>query len=414
MEPERVLLVCYYFPPLGGAGVSRPLALYKHLPKHGIECDVLTVKPVAYRQYEPELLDGLDTARIYRAGSHDPQRLMYLLGIRQVREAAISRGRKLSGRFFPDPKAGWVRPAVRLGRVLATNRHYGCVISTSPPVSSHLVARKLAAEFKLPWIADFRDFWTGYKAEDWFDKPRLIRRAKSLLNEITSEAAKVTVVSPAIGDYLRAGDVIFNSFDEERARRWRLPANNDYFSIGVLGTLDHLRPIEPLLKLLAHLRAERPQCYDRLRVIQVGRIDLPGFESQLAKYDLRDKVFSHGFQKRNTTIELLSESSILYLGFSAPYDRWLVTGRLFDMLASGRPILAAAGRDSLVAGLIGDTPHGCCYDAGNLSQAVQFVEQKVESFLSGEKVCQLNPDYAARFSSQNMAAKFAKIIRELA
>ena len=57
---KRILLICYYFPPLGGAGISRPLALFKHLKKFGYECDVLTVKNVAYHFYAPDLLDGLD------------------------------------------------------------------------------------------------------------------------------------------------------------------------------------------------------------------------------------------------------------------------------------------------------------------------------------------------------------------
>ncbi|MCK4574663.1 MAG: glycosyl transferase family 1, partial [candidate division Zixibacteria bacterium] len=66
MTMKRVLLVCYYFPPLGGAGVGRPLSLFRYLPQFGYECDLLTVKPVAYRGYEPELLEGLDQSRIYR------------------------------------------------------------------------------------------------------------------------------------------------------------------------------------------------------------------------------------------------------------------------------------------------------------------------------------------------------------
>ena len=64
----RVLLICYYFPPLGLGGVGRPLNLFKRLPNHGWECDVLTVKPVLYRAYEPELLDGLDQSRISGRG----------------------------------------------------------------------------------------------------------------------------------------------------------------------------------------------------------------------------------------------------------------------------------------------------------------------------------------------------------
>jgi len=146
LKGRKTLLVCYYFPPLGGAGVGRPLALYKHLAESGWECHVLTVKPVVYRVYEPELLDGLDTSRIYRAGSYDPQRLIYLLGSRKVSDAVIRRSKRVSERFFPDPKVGWVKPAIRQGRVVASNNCYDVIISTSPPLSSHLVAKQLATE----------------------------------------------------------------------------------------------------------------------------------------------------------------------------------------------------------------------------------------------------------------------------
>ncbi len=142
----RVLLVAYYFPPLGMAGVGRPLNLFKHLPSFGYDCDLLTVKPVAYRKYEPELLDGLDLSRIYRAGSFDPQRIMYLLGIRQVNPRTIARGSAVGEKLFPDSKIGWVRPAVRLGKKLHARNQYAAVISTSPPISSHLVGMRLAKE----------------------------------------------------------------------------------------------------------------------------------------------------------------------------------------------------------------------------------------------------------------------------
>ena len=54
---KKVLLICYYFPPLGLAGVGRPLNLFKRLPRFGWDCHVLTVKPVTYWAYEPDLLD---------------------------------------------------------------------------------------------------------------------------------------------------------------------------------------------------------------------------------------------------------------------------------------------------------------------------------------------------------------------
>ena len=63
MSRLKILLISYYFPPLGGAGVSRPLALFKNLPHFDIDVDILTVKNISYRTYEPELLKDLQIGR---------------------------------------------------------------------------------------------------------------------------------------------------------------------------------------------------------------------------------------------------------------------------------------------------------------------------------------------------------------
>ncbi len=410
---DRVLLICYYFPPQGGAGVGRPLMLYRLLPEFGIQCDILTVKSVAYRVFEPELLEGLDISRIYRAGSIDPQRLMYLLGVRKVRDAAITRGRKISERFFPDPKIGWVRSAVKLGRVLTANRQYRVIVSTSPPMSSHLVGMKLSREFGLPLIVDFRDFWTGYKAEDWFDSERQIRRAKLLLEEITGLAAEVTTVSPAISEYLGRGEVIYNCYDETRAAFWRPPRDSKEFIIGILGTLDELRPVEPLFQLLARLRERHPEFFEHVRVLHVGSINQGDFDGLLRKYNLEGRFDRRGVQKRGRTVEILSESSALYIGFSQPYGKWLVTGRLFDMLASGRPILAAAPDDSVAGSLLREAGNSCAFNSDRLDQAVDFLISLIEARNRREWHYEPLPEYARKHSSAKMVERFAEVIRRV-
>ncbi|UCE23897.1 MAG: hypothetical protein JSU74_11440 [Candidatus Zixiibacteriota bacterium] len=393
--------------------MGRPLAMYKHFPSFGIECDVLTVKPVAYRQYEPELLRDLDTKRIYRAGSHDPQRLMYMLGVRRVRDAAINRGRRVTEWFFPDPKAGWVRAAVRLGRTLATNRHYRCIITTSPPISAHLVGRAVSTEFNLPWIADFRDFWTGYRAEDWFASGRQVRRAKNLLEDIAGRSATMTAVSPAIADYLGKGNVIYNSYDDDRAKLWKSPAPGDYFIIGVLGTLDELRPIEPLFELLSYVRRHRPDRFEKIRVRLVGSNNLPEFEPLVARYQLTDRVESFGSQKRERTIALLSDASMLYIGLAPPHNTWLVTGRVFDMLASGRPILAATPQESVLGRLLSETRNSCLFDENLWAEASDYIVARMAEYERGDLQLHSVPTYAEEYSSTKMVEKFAGLIGEI-
>jgi hypothetical protein len=412
----RVLLICYYFPPLGGAGVGRPLSLFRLLPSHGIQCDVLTVKPVAYRVFEPELLEGLDATCIHRAGSRDPQRLLRLAGIRLVRESHIRRAGWISNRFFPDPRIGWVAPAVRMARQLVQDNNYTAMISTSPPISCHLVAQAIQTETGLPWIADFRDFWISHKIEDVFASRSRRERAWELIGTIKDRAAVVTTCNPAISEYLGGGEVIYNGYDDTLAQHWRVPSDRTVMNIGLLGTFDELVPIEPLLRVLAMLRQSSPELFKNIRLLQVGRVDEGWFRALLRKYALFELCTMHGFQDRRRSIEMLSEASLFYLGLASAKERGIVPSRLFDLFASGRPILTALPSGSVVAELIAEIDNGCPFDSddsADVRKAADFIGRLARQHLSGEMSLIVRPEYASRFSASAMAARFAEVIRNL-
>jgi len=406
---KQVLLVCYYFPPLGGAGVARPLALVRYLPEFGYECHVLTVKPVAYRLYEPELLDEIPDARIYRSGSNDPQRLMYMLGMRQVRARTIEKGRPVADSFFPDSKIGWVRPAVRYGRTLINNRDYHAIISTSPPISSHLVAQKLAREFRRTWIADFRDYWTIHKPEDLYaTRPLRRRRAKEILVRIKREATALTAVNGSVGTYVGADRTIRNSFDNDLANRWVLP-REDRFTIGVLGTINETTPVEPLFRVLAQLRDRAPEQFAGVRVRQVGQGDVEAIKAQAKEFDLEDVVELYGVRPRLETIQLLSEASLLYIGVASERERGLSTGRIYTMLSSGRPILASVPPGAEIEALLEESGNGRCF-FGDIEYAVDYVRVLMQKVLGGESVIVASPPYAEKYSARAMASQFADLL----
>jgi len=411
----RVLLICYYFPPLGGAGVGRPLSLFRQLPSHGIECDVLTVKDVAYRVFEPELLADLDTTRVHLAGSRDPQRLLRLLGIRKVGAGSIRRVGWLSRRFFPDPKVGWVKPAVRLGRQLARKRRYSALLSTSPPISCHLVAQALSAETGLPWIADFRDFWTSYRIEDGFSDSAKRRQAWEIVESIKKSAA-VTACNPAISAYLSGGEVIYNGYDDELARLWRAPKSDSRFHIGLFGTFDQLVPVDPLLKVLAVLRDRSPQLFERVRLLQVGQIDPAWLNAALDRYGVRDICICHGFRSRRRSIEILNEAALFFIALATPQGSGIVPSRLFDMLASGRPILGAVEPGGPTAGLIAKADHHFCLDSQqseSVSESAAFLESLIERYGSGQLSILPCPEYARPYSAGAMVDRFARLIESI-
>lgn len=413
---KRVLLICYYFPPLGGAGVGRPLSLFRHLPSRGIKCDVLTVKPVAYRVFEPELLEGLDQSRIYRSGSYDPQRLLYLAGVRRVSDARIQNVGRLSNRFFPDNKRGWVRAAVRKAKTLMRANDYAAIISTSPPISCHLVAEQVSRETGLPWIADFRDFWISHKIEDVFADPARRERAWKLIDGFRKRAATITTCNPAIARYLGAGRTIYNGYDSNLAQLWRSPSDRATMTIGLLGTFDELVPVEPLFQLLALLRERSPDLFKRIKLLQVGRLDVDWFQAQLHKYNLSDICQADGFQTRQRSIEILSETSLLYISLASEKEHGIVPSRLFDLFASGRPVIAAVPPDSQVAELIGKAQNGCCFDpndASELARAVEFVADIAQKQFDGKLIISARPEYSRAYTSDAMVDQFAQVIREI-
>ena len=410
---KRVLLICYYFPPLGLGGVGRPLNLFKRLPQYGWSCEILTVKPVLYRAYEPELLDGLDTSLIHRSGSYDPQRLLYVLGLRRMKASTISSARPIAEKFFPDSKIGWVAPATRLGNRLCRTQKYDAIISTSPPISCHLVGQELARKHRIPWIADFRDFWTIYKAEEVYSDESDIGKAQLLLEVIRGQAAAVTAVNGSIVEYLRTGEVIPNGYDPDLAELWKQPPSQEMFTIGLLGHQHDTREIEPLLRLLEqvkHLDAERVK---RIRLLQVGQVDVAWLQRSFAERGLGVNLDLRQRQARHDTIRILSEAHAFFLGVSDKEGPGFLPGRTFELLASGRPLLVYARPDSEVTRVTEPSGRVCRFDDDSYDSAAKELLRQMRVF--DDRSYQYHPldEYARLFSADRLAQRFADLLGRL-
>jgi glycosyltransferase involved in cell wall biosynthesis len=408
---SRVLLVCYYFPPLGLAGVSRPLNLFRHLPTYGYDCHVLTVKPVAYRKYSPELLHGLDITKIFRSGSRDPQRLMYLLGIREVNPKTIARGSKFGETLFPDSKVGWVNAAVRLGKKLHSTYRYDAVISTSPPISAHLVGMRLANETGLKWVADFRDPWTVVPLEDAYSSEKMKLMGQTLKKQISESASAMTAVNQAVADYIGTINVISNGFDPEVAKDWGVPTDRGKFLIGLLGSYSDEMPLEPLFRVVRRAIESGRIEAKQITFIQVGDTDSTWIANIAAKYGLNEHLTMHGLRPREETVMLLSHCAMMYAALSRRLEV-ATTSRIFDMLASGRPILAYAAPEGELARQLTGSDH-CVFEEANGSDAVQFLISRVNRYMAGELEIVPTPDYSLQHAWPRKAEQFAELLRRI-
>ena len=209
---KKVLIITYYWPPSGGAGVQRWLKFVKYLRGFGWEPIVYTPEnPEAPATDESLLKDIPDNLTVLRTRIWEPYSL-YKNFIGQKKGETINAGflsekkkpgiaEKISvwirgNWFIPDARKFWIKPSIIFLSQYLKNNPVHAVVSTGPPHSMHLIALGLKKQLHLPWLADFRDPWTNI---DFYDKLMLTKfsneKHKRMELEVLKNADKVVVVS---------------------------------------------------------------------------------------------------------------------------------------------------------------------------------------------------------------------------
>ena len=175
-------------------------------------------------------------------------------------------------------------------------------------------------------------------------------------------------------------------------------------------------PVEPLLKVLAVIRQTDPALFERVSVEHVGRVDSHCLEGQLKKFDMAANFTSHGYQSRSRSTEILSKASLMYFGLASGKEEGIVPGRVFDLFASGRPMLAAVSQGGELGRMILSTENGGCFYGDNdqdIERAAEYVTTLERLSDSEDLGIECLPRYARQYSTENMAGAFARIIRSL-
>lgn len=335
-----MLILAYYFPPLGGSGVQRTVKFAKYLPHSGWRSTVLTTTSRAYPANDPGLATELPpSTRVERAfelpGTTLPVMVLTRLGLRAAARLAA----------FPDDAVGWAPGAlVRALRIVRAERP-AVLMSTSAPFSSHLVAMAVHERTGIPWVADFRDEWSANP--HLLADPQPVRKAaRRLEREITARAAGVTFAG---GYYDLANSapsrtaVIPNGVDEDDFVGFdALTPPTDVFRVTFVGTLYGEQDAAPFFAALDRL-VERGSIDPQLvRVRLVGNDWLPPGALRCAVAIERTGYLSH----RDAVREMVRGSALLHYVASANLTS---AGKLFEYLASGRPVLCIANPNGYAA-----------------------------------------------------------------
>lgn len=343
MKPRTLLLVTYYFPPHGGGAAVRMLKLAKYLSREGWRVLVLTSDGRRHVHLDPDLLQELpEDVLVTRAASVEAsapgleKRVAGGQGSALLLKPLVRLKRRL---LFPDERAGWGPAAALAGLSLLRRFRPDAVLSSSPPVTAHLVGRFLARRFGLPWVADFRDGWVSDPLAD----PAPGARARRWEARLVRDAAAVLGATPGIAEDFQArypgatGKVhwIPNGFDpEDRRYAAGHGAPRKDFLLTSVGVGRYTRDIAPVLDALAGAPGVR------LRL--VGST-FPAAAALAREKGVGDRVEVFPLMGRHKALALLGESdaSLLVLGAGADSRSSFATS-LFDYLMIGKPLLAVA------------------------------------------------------------------------
>lgn len=377
---NKVLIVTYYWPPGSGAGVQRWLKFSKYLPEFGWEPFILTVDP-DYATYpavdntlQDEISDELkvirtratDWFRIYRRDkSGIPSAGFAADDAKGIKDKAI---RFIRGNFFiPDPRRGWNKYALREACRLIESEKIKYIITTSPPHSTQLIGLKLKKKYPgIKWIADLRDPWTDIYYYDLFCHTPAARKIDRYYEKLVlSSADRIITVGKSLKELFsfkipgteNKSEVISNGYDNTDFEGIK-PLNPDEFTISYIGTLSDSYNLSGFLDALAGFVSEG----FRVRLKFIGMVS-PGQKSLILAKTVKFSVDFIAYADHKTAIKYMMESSALLLIIpDHTSNRSIITGKIFEYLASGKPVLCIGPEDGDAAEIIKTTKHGMCAD----------------------------------------------------
>jgi glycosyltransferase involved in cell wall biosynthesis len=421
----RVLLIAFAYPPVEIVGSVRPAALAKYLPRFGWEVLVLTPERQGVRRDSDLVIETRhrDVLTEWKARLKlDRKRSLHdQFGLRTTSKpgAPLLHTRALNfAKYlltYPDEFKGWIPFALEaIEKIRRRNLDIAAIVTTSPPVTSHLIGRRARNILGCPWIADFRDLWTqnlGERTPQFLQvglEKRTLKEADALVTVSDSWASRLQQRYPGKKVYS-----ITNGFDPDDYRS-AAPTLTREFSITYTGQLyEGQRDPTILFEAMHDLIEDGSIAASDVRIQFYGVIE-PWLPVLVAKYGLEQAVELKGPTPRKEVMEHQRRSQILLLlPWSDPRETGHHSAKLFEYLAAGRPVLAVGGSRGVLSRSLEETRAGT--HALTPAEVREFLLRSYGEFKkTGRVPYSGDPQAVAQYSHPEMARRFAQVLDAVA
>lgn len=445
---RNVLLIAYEFPPSAGGGVQRLTKFARYLPESGWRPTVLCAEPAWGRPTDASLLEevaGIEVVRLpARNVSADFARLTAPLkrASGRMRAGTSSSGSArltdaepaaaVSGtgpssaprassqplstrfmrRFFIDNAEPWSRRVPAEAARLHDRIGFDAILASGPPPSALIASARVARELGLPLIADFRDAWA---TSPDFRRPehpaldvRLVEGEREVLREASSALAVSRPIAEEIAEY-GGKDVLVvpNGFDSSVLPRHE--SRPGPLRIAFMGRFYGMSDPAPFFEGVARAVAEEPAAVD-LHVDVYGQAPESVRES-VAGRGLSDRVTFHGFRPHAEAIAAVAATDVgLVTLADHPGSEANYSGKLFEYLGMGLPVLLVGPPNGVAAELVRDASAGIVAPYNDVTAVAAAIATLARAKAEGRPLAEPDALVVARFERREQVAEVARVL----
>jgi len=429
-----VLILAYYWPPSSGSGVQRWLKFVKYLPLFGWKPVIITPREGTAPYYDPSLSKEVpDDAEIIYTGTLEPFALYNLLqgkkkkttipvgmmGIKDSKSFFQRLATWFRGNLFvPDGRMGWVPFSTKAALNYIAKNHVDLIVTTGPPHSVHLAGLSIKRKTKLPWIADFRDPWHGIyynsslKRTSWANE-----KDQRLESKVLAAVDVLTVVSEGMrdmyADKAKRIEVILNGFDTDDMPPLFHGAT-DLFHLVHVGNFFPYMNVPDLWLALQELIEEDPEFKSDFRLQFTGLLD-EQVRKEIIDKKLEDHLVLTGIVKHGEATQIQSKANLLLFVIpNTPDNKLVVTGKIFEYLASGSQVLSIGNPESNVAHILLTTGRDPMIAYDNKTACKAQILKAYQNWRMNQGVSlKLDPESAEPYSRKSLTKEMSKVFESL-
>jgi glycosyltransferase involved in cell wall biosynthesis len=351
----KVLVIAYYYPPMGLSGVQRTLKFTKYMSEYNWQPTVLTAGKTGYYAHDISLLREAEDAgiKIERTDSREINSLLSKMGTVKMPREFIRKTLSLISKtiFIPDNKISWSHKAYHTAKQILTSEKYDSIFVSIPPFSSFMLAIKLKKEFGIPVAVDYRDMWYNNHFAFY---PTFYHRYKNkqLEDRCLRETDHIIVVNRRIKErllntyqFLKFDDVsiIPHGFDPADFENVEVTEQNGRKKkLRILYSGIFYENVTPkyFIKAFKKLSVEFPNIAENFELHFVGHFRKEN-QKLVNRLNLQKFVFDHGYHEHSDVIKKLMNTDILWVMLGKNKNMETVSaGKLFEYFGTQKPIIA--------------------------------------------------------------------------